>query len=115
MTLELAILFPVVLLLMFTVVQLALHFHARNIAHAAASEAVIAGSTTTGTVGDASAAGQGFIDRAGSGLLLEAEVQVERTPSTVTVTVRGRSAAVVPAFPLPWIEQTVSGPLEEQG
>lgn len=111
-TLELAVLFPVVLLLMFGSVQGALHFHARNIAHAAASEAVTAGSVApAGTTGAAEAA-QRFIDTAGDGTLVGTSVQVQRTATTLTATVTGRAISVLPGIGMPAIRQTVSGPIE---
>jgi Flp pilus assembly protein TadG len=109
------VLFPAVLLLMFASVQFALHFHARNIAHAAASEAVVAGSTTVGTDEAAVAAARSFIAKTGDGLLLDSRVEVQRRGGAVSATVRGRSLAVLPGLPTPSIEQVVAGPVERAG
>ena len=100
--------FPVLLLLIFGAVQTALHLHARNVAQAAAAEAVTAGTTTRGTNTDARAAGQDYIDTAGDGILT-----VTRTATTVTATVTGHSLTVIPLLPTPTIHQTVSGTIEQ--
>ena len=104
--------FPVLLLLVFGAVQTGLHFHARTIASAAASEAVHAGSTVAGTTAAARTAAQQFIDNAGDGMFLDSRVEVTRTPTTITVTVRGHSLSLVPGVNTPEIRQVISGPIE---
>jgi Flp pilus assembly protein TadG len=111
-TLELAVLFPVILLLVFGTVQAALHFHARNIAQAAAAQAVSAGSVTTGTTGSAAAAAERFLAAAGDGTLVDTAVDVQRSPAAVTATVTGRAISILPGIGMPAIRQTVSGPVE---
>ncbi len=101
------------LLVIFGTVQTALHYHARNVAHAAAAEAVTAGTTTRGTTAAAREAADAFITTAGDGILTEATVTVNRTATTVTATVNGRSLAVLPLLPTPLIRQTVSGTIEQ--
>ena len=104
--------FPVLLLLIFATVQTGLHFHARTIASAAASEGVHAGSTLTSGTATARAAAQQFIDNAGDGMFVDSRVDVDRTPTTVTVTVRGHSLSLVPGVGTPEIRQVISGPVE---
>lgn len=101
------------LLVIFGVVQTALHYHARNVAHAAAAEAVTAGTTTRGTTAGARAAAETFISSAGDGILTQADVTITRTATTVTATVQGHSLAVLPLLPTPLIRQTVSGTIEQ--
>lgn len=112
MTLELVVVFPVVLLLMFGVVQASLHYHARNVAHAAANEGVNAATLLGGTSSGARSAAQHFIDTAGDGMFVDTGVQVSRTAATFTVTVTGRSLSLVPGMPTPVIRQTVAGSVE---
>ena len=104
--------FPVLLALIFGIVQAGLHFHARSIASGAASEGVHAGSVTGGSADAADAAAEQFIDQAGDGMLVSSSVSSTRTASTVTVTVTGRSLSLVPGVTLPEIRQVVSGPVE---
>ena len=101
------------LLAIFATIQTALHFHARNVAQSAAAEAVTAGTTTRGTTTDARNAAQAFIAQAGDGVLTDSAVTVNRTATTVTVTVQGHSLGVLPLLPTPLIRQTVSGTIEE--
>jgi Flp pilus assembly protein TadG len=103
----------VLLAVIFGLIQTAVHLHARNVAQAAAAEAVTAGTTTRGTTGSARAAAQAFIEQAGDGILTSSDVTISRTPTTVTATVVGRSLQVVPLLPTPLIHQTVSGPIEQ--
>jgi Flp pilus assembly protein TadG len=110
--LEWVVLFPAILLLIFGTVQTGLHFHARTIASAAASEGVHAGSTTTGSTAAAVAAAQQFITDAGDGMFTDSTVEVQRTATTVTVTVRGYSLGLLPGVSTPTIRQTISGPIE---
>lgn len=112
MTLELVVVFPVVLLLMFGIVQAGLHYHARNVAQAAAHEGVTAATLFGGTSSGARSAAQHIIDTAGDGMFVDAGVQVSRTATTFTVTVTGRSLNLVPGLPTPVIRQTVAGTVE---
>ena len=113
MVLEWVVLFPAILLLIFGAVQTGLHFHARTIASAAASEGVHAGTTAPSSTAAARAAAQQFIDEAGDGMFVSSSVDVDRTATTVTVTVRGRSLNLVPGMPTPEIRQVISGPIEQ--
>ena len=111
--LEWVVMFPVILLVMLGTVQAALHVHARSIANGAASEAVTSGTTVGGTSASARTAGQKFIDNAGEGMFTSSTVQVDRTPTTVTVTVSGHSLSLLPGVAMPEIRQVVSGPIEQ--
>lgn len=106
-------LFPVLLLAIFGIIQTALHLHARDVAQAAAAEAVTAGTTARGTTAEAIAAARTYVGQAGDGILTDTDVTVTRTASTVTATVTGHSLNVVPLLPMPLIRQTVSGTIEQ--
>ena len=113
LSLELVILVPVMLLVIFGAIQTALHYHARNVAQSAAAEAVTAGTTTRGTTAAAREAADSFIATASDGILTDTTVAVNRTATTVTATVQGHSLAVLPLLPTPLIRQTVSGTIEQ--
>ena len=46
-------------------------------------------------------------------MFVSSSVDVDRTATTVTVTVRGRSLNLVPGMPTPEIRQVISGPIEQ--
>lgn len=110
-TLEYAILFPALLLLIMAGVQAGLFYHARSIAHAAAEEGArtAAAQTATAAMGEATAAD--FADRVGSGLFTGVDVDVSRSRTTVTATVSGTATSLIPGTT--WtVTQTVTRPVE---
>lgn len=112
-TLEIVILFPALLLLVFGLIQGGLWYHARTIALAAATDALAAARSEQGTASAGRTAGTAFIDRAGGDSVLSGtQVSVTRTATRVTVTVTGRSLSVLPGIPGGTVSQTVDGPVE---
>lgn len=106
-----AILIPATVLLVVIALQGALWFLGTNIAQNAAVQAYrdargYQASTDAGTV-----AASHVLTQTG-GFLTNPTVQVERTPTTVTVTVTGTAVPLIPALPLPPIKRTITGPLE---
>lgn len=90
-TVELAVLFPVALVMLLAIVQAGLWWHAHTICRYAAIQAVQTVRTTTGTPGDAQAAAWDVLGRTGT------------AASTPTVTVAGgpvQVSATVSATPL---------------
>lgn len=67
MSIELAVAFPLFLILLLTSVQAAMWWHARTIAVAAANEGAHTGRTTSGGDADARQAAVSFAERAGGG------------------------------------------------
>ncbi len=107
------ILFPLVLLLVMTIIQAAVYFHAQNTAQNAANGGVVAGAGTDGTRAAAEAAVQDRLDRAGgSSLLTGTTVIATRTADEVTVTVQGTSLTFVPGLPPLTVTSTVTAPVE---
>ena len=114
-TLELTVLFPVVLLILFGVIQGALYFHGRNVAMAAAEQGVRAaradGQTDRATVATAQAmqflADTGELDNL-TGLSITPAVDV----GSVRVTVNARTISLLPGVAGPAISQTASGVIE---
>ena len=95
-TIQVAILFPAVLFWTMLIVQYGLWWHTKQVANAAAAEAVDAAQTSTGTARDGQDAANAYLDQAGN--LDHRTVTVERNPATVTAEVRGTSPRLVPGF-----------------
>src|SRR4051794_37582686 len=73
-SLEMAIVFPVVLLLIMTSIQAALWFYARSVALGAAQEGTREGRLRPASTERAQAAADSFLDRAGQDLINERDV-----------------------------------------
>lgn len=113
-TLELVVLFPVVLLITFGVIEGALWYHARNVALAAAEEGIRV-ATAEGSSADAGlGAAQAFASQAGAdGILAGASATLaEASTERVTITVTGNSLTLFPGWSGHYVSQTASGPVE---
>jgi Flp pilus assembly protein TadG len=112
-SLEITVLFPVVLLLVFAVVQGALYYHARNVALAAASDGLTAARARAGSSEEGRRAAASFLERAGGrDVLLDAQVAAVRSGATAEVTVSGHVMSLLPGLPGLSVSQTASGPVE---
>jgi Flp pilus assembly protein TadG len=112
-TLEIAVLTPALLLVIFGIIQGAFVFHARHVALAAASEGLAA--ATAHHAGDdaGSRAAREFLAAAGGADVLEAAtVAVRRTPTSAEVTVSGRAPTIIPGVAGWTVTQVASGPVE---
>ncbi|GAA1026191.1 hypothetical protein GCM10009557_03020 [Virgisporangium ochraceum] len=105
---ELAILFPAVLLLLFASIQTAAWFLARNVAMTAAQEAVTAQRAYNAPDGAGHARATRFLNGAGD-WLVGPTVTVVRDGDDVSATVTGRSLRFVVAFD---VSQTAHGRVE---
>ena len=111
-TVEIAVLAPVLLLLVFTIVQVGLWSHARSLALAAAQEGVAAGrahgaSTETGRV-----RAEAFLESAAGDSLLDQQVRADRSGGLLRVEVSGRALSVLPGVSGLPVRQRAEGPLE---
>ena len=95
-TIQVAILFPVVLFWLMLIVQYGLWWHAKQVANAAAAEAVAAAQVPTGTEADGDAAAHRLLDQSGN--LTDVSVDVDRQPELVIVEVTGEPPRLVPGF-----------------
>ncbi len=95
-TSQVAILFPAVLLWLMLIVQYGLWWHAKQVANAAAAEAVDVVQIPTASTASGETAARDFL--AQSGNLTDIAVTVKRTPALVTVEVTGRAPRLVPGF-----------------
>lgn len=110
-TVETAILFSVLILIIFGVIQGALWFHARDIAHSAASSAYFQARLNNSGEADGATAGQGILDSS-HGSLTGGNVAISRSATTVTVTVTGTAPSFLSFLMLPEVSETVTGPVE---
>ena len=95
-TIQVAILFPAILLWLMLIVQYGLWWHAKQVANAAAAEAVSAAQIPTGTESGGSAAAQQVLDDAGN--LDDVRIVVDREADIVVAEVRGNAPQLVPGF-----------------
>lgn len=95
-TIQVAILFPVVLLWLMLIVQYGLWWHAKQVANAAAAEAVDAAQVSDGTAADGEAAASSYLDQSGN--LENVTVAVDRQPTVVIAEVHGDAPQLVPGF-----------------
>jgi Flp pilus assembly protein TadG len=110
-SLQLVIIFPVVLLIISAVVEGALYYHARNVALAAAQEGLRAARVQNGTANDGAARAQQFINSAGK-LLNDLNITPTRTAEQASITVKGTAPSIFAGLNLPQISQTAQGPVE---
>jgi len=100
--------FPVALAIVFAIIQGSTWLIAGNVAQAAASAAYNTARLYQSTAQAGVAAGE---DVAAGSILEGVTVSVQRTPTTVTVTVRGTAPTIVPLMNTN-VERTVVGPVE---
>lgn len=110
MSLETAIVMPVVLTLMFLGMQGALMYQGRTTALAAAQEGARVAAGETSSISEGIAAAQSFAE-ASTVASQGAEATGTRTLQQATVVVRIRTASVVPGWD-PWVTQSASVPVE---
>jgi hypothetical protein len=111
MTLELVVIFPIVLLLFITVIQAAVFLHARNLAMGAAQEGLRAATVRSGSAGEGQAQASAFIAASGPDILQNPNAAVNRGAERATITVTGESLAVLPGLNFS-VTATASGPVE---
>jgi Flp pilus assembly protein TadG len=95
-TIQVAILFPVVLFWLMLIVQYGLWWHAKQVANGAAAEAVDAAQVSSGTARDGEHAAASYLSQSGN--LSHVTITVTRKPATVTAEVRGDAPQLVPGF-----------------
>ncbi len=109
---ELAVTFPVVLLLVVTLIQTALWFYARSIALGAAQEGAREGRVQPVSTARAESAAASFLDQTAQDLLTDRTVTVAGSPTSIEVTVTGTSISLVPGLSGWSVTQTAVGPVE---
>ncbi len=109
---EVAVLFPAILLLLMTLVQAALWFYARSAALGAAQEGAREGRVQPASVARAQTAAEDFLDQTAQDLLGGRVVEVTGTPTVIEVTVTGTSISLFPGLSGWSVTQTAVGPVE---
>ena len=108
---ELVVLMPLLLLILFSGVQGAVYFHASSLALAAAQEGARAAARENGTLAAGTSAAKTFVTDTAGDSLTAVTVTGSRTASVATIAVRGSSLSLVPGW-TPSVEQSASLPVE---
>lgn len=93
---QLAVLMPALIFWIMLTVQYGLWFHARQVAGAAAAEAVDAAQIPEGTADGGAQAARSFLSQSGN--LDDIRVAVDRSAETVSVEITGRAPQLVPGI-----------------
>jgi Flp pilus assembly protein TadG len=110
-SLQLAVIFPVVLTLLLLSVQAGLFFHARHVARAAANEGLRAARLYDHTAGDGQAAAAQLLRQSGGDLISDEQVTAARDTNTASVSVTGHAISLLPGISLN-VSETSTGPVE---
>ncbi|MGV9268102.1 TadE family protein [Kitasatospora sp. NPDC003701] len=108
-SLELAIIFPAVMLAIFMIIQTGLWYHARSVALSAAQRGVDRARVQGAGIAQGTTAAGDFLDRAGGGIV--DRVVTGSDGATVRIEVSGRIDTWIPGLSLP-IRQHASGARE---
>jgi hypothetical protein len=112
-SIQMAIVFPFVILLTITVVQASMWYYARNIALTAAREGVSAGRAYQADTGDGTARAREVLDRiAGDSLRNPAVNASGSTATEMQVTVSGTAPSMIPGISGLRVSQSASGARE---
>ncbi|MCB2175751.1 MAG: pilus assembly protein [Actinomycetales bacterium] len=113
MSVEFAILFPALLLLVTAIVQFGLWFHARSVALAAAQEGAAAAASYQAAPDSGANRARAFLDAHAADTLSDIEVaQSAPAPGQVAVQVTGRAISLLPGIDGPTVTQLAEAPLE---
>ena len=110
-SIEMVLIFPMVMLVTLLALQAAAYQHARTIALAAAQEGARAASPLGSTDANGTVAAKTFLGHTGDGLE-QPTVQLTRGNASVTAVVSGRCPTILPGFTAT-ITQSASRPLEQ--
>ena len=112
-SLELVVIFPVLLLIIFGAMQGALYYFACSAALASAQEGARAVADERASTGDGQSAAASFLAAAGgSDTLQQTQITATRSGATATVVVTGRSLSLVPGWGGIAVRQAASAPVE---
>jgi Flp pilus assembly protein TadG len=111
-TLEVSVLGPVLLLVVFTVIQVGLWSYARSLALGAAQEGLAAGRAYGATAEAGQERARSFLDATAGDSLRGSAVTSTATASTLRIEVTGRALSVLPGVPGLPVSQRAEGPIE---
>jgi len=106
-----AIMFPALVIFVLAIFQFAFWYLGGDVAHSAAYTGYQQARAYQATNQDGTAAAQAALNANGN-LLESTDISVDRTPTTVTVTVTGQAWHLLPFLPVPDINRSVTGPIE---
>lgn len=110
---QMAIVFPFIIVLTIAAVQVGMQYYARSVALTAAREGVSAGRVYQASVGEGAARARETLDRiAGDSLSATGVSTSGSTAETMKVTVTGRAVSLLPGVPGKLISQSATGPRE---
>jgi Flp pilus assembly protein TadG len=109
-TAETVIVLPVVLILIFVIIQGALWYHSTNLVQAAATSAYESARLYNATESDGVQAGRATATQAGT-ILSDVKVTVTRTATDVTATVSAHTPSLIPGANTT-VTKTITGPTE---
>ncbi|MDO5067604.1 MAG: pilus assembly protein [Propionibacteriaceae bacterium] len=110
-SLEVAIVVPTVLLVVFALIQAGLYLNTRNIAARAASTAAVNAAAWHATDADGRSAGQAILDQT----LAEGQtshIQIDRTTTQVVVTVTASTPTIMSGLGITSVSQSAAAPIE---
>ncbi|MEV4575071.1 TadE family protein [Nonomuraea jabiensis] len=110
-TLEAALVYPAVLLLVMLTLNTALWFHARTLAMAAAQEGLRAGRSHGSSPSAGQATAERFVRQAGGAFLTRPKVAITRDADSLEVSVSGQAISLVPLLTLT-VTQVARAPIE---
>ena len=114
MSVEIAILFPALLLIVTVIVQSGLWFHSRSLALAAAQEGVTAAATYRAAPGSGADRARAFLDAHDTDALSDVVVtQTSTAPGHVVVRVTGRAISLLPGVAGLSVTQSAEAPIEQ--
>lgn len=108
---EVAVLAIVVLMLVFTIIQVGLYYHARKVAQSAARQGVDTGRQFGSDAGDGVAQAEGFLAKFGGSVRGASVSSAGSTAQEIHITVTGHVATLVPGLELT-VTQDAHGPIE---
>ncbi|WP_331721503.1 TadE family protein [Streptomyces sp. NBC_00212] len=110
---QMAIIFPFVIILILMLLQGIMWAYARNVAYSSARAGVAAGRLYGATPGDGAAKAKRVLDEVGSSLLTDRTVSTDgSTPERLRVRVDAQALSMIPGISGIHVQATVSGPIE---
>jgi Flp pilus assembly protein TadG len=110
-TIEMVIIFPVTLLIVFGIIQVGVWYYASSVARAAAQQGAQAAAVYNANSGDGTTTANQVLQQNGSSLLNSVTVTPSRDDEQATVTVTGKALDVIPFIPLK-VTATATVPVE---
>jgi len=109
--LQLAIIWPGVLLLIGLVAQFGTWMNARHVAEAAVTRGLEKARVEGGTLAAGQTEAQYVLQQLAPSILLDPSIDVSRTPTGIRVEIRGTAQSVIPGLSLP-VDVISVGPIE---